>query len=86
MYLEEDLYGTFGGFNRYIYADGSPIRLYDPMGLYTLDDVERALGYTATVFAVAGIGVAATVGASPLLGTIGVAEIVDRDRSGTRRN
>lgn len=66
-YLEEDPFGTFGGPNRYNYGDSSPLRLYDPMGQWTMDDVERALAYTGLIVGGAALGVATVVGTSPIL-------------------
>ena len=65
-YQEEDPYGVWAGPNRYNYGDVSPLRLYDPMGLWTEEDFERVLMYTGLAATGAGLGLA-TVASAPVL-------------------
>src|SRR5690606_36934759 len=63
-YIQADPLGLEGGINAYAYVDGNPLSLYDPYGLFGMDDVWGGVyrvtgGWSpsqGTVDAIAGFG------------------------------
>jgi RHS repeat-associated protein len=76
-YLEEDPFGVWGGPNRYNYGDVSPLRLYDPMGLWTAEDVKNWLMWTGLTASVAGLSLATVAGAPVLIPIVTVGVVAD---------